>query len=340
MTRPPISERVRWYVAALGLIIVASGATAVARPWLGSAVSLFFFPAVVTAAIYGGYGPAMFASIAATSAAALFYTPPQNSIDLGMDDAIRLAVLSGVSLTISGLSAARRTAQEAEHQSLVVIAQQDQELAVREDRIRVSRDLHDGILQGLTGIRLEIHDIAEAAPLPAEVHDRLLATERALAIEQRELRRLIDSLNPTRGLTAGADTLDAALRRRVGRLSLEWKTPITIHVMPSDLSVPAGLEQAIVLMCQEATINALKHAHPTRVSISVAASENEVRLTVVDDGRGFPFSGRVEHEALIQRNLGPVTLRERAASLKGRLAVESGTRGSRIEITLPRPHLA
>lgn len=336
MTRPPISERLRWYVAALGLIIVASGATAIARPWLGSAVSLFFFPAVVTAAMYGGYGPAMFASIAATSAAALFYVPPQNSFDLGVDDAIRLAVLSGVSLTISGLSAARRTAQEAEHQSLMVIAQQDQELAVREDRIRVSRDLHDGILQGLTGIRLEIHDIAEAAPLPAAVHDRLLATERALAIEQRELRRLIDSLNPAPALPAGADTLDAALRRRVGRLSLEWKTPITIHVMPSDLSLPRELEQAIVLMSQEATINALKHAHPTRVSIAVAAADNEVRLTVVDDGRGFPFHGRIEHDALIQRNIGPVTLRDRAASMKGRLAIESGARGSRVEITLPR----
>ena len=336
MTRPPISERLRWYIAALGLIIVASGATAIARPWLGSAVSLFFFPAVVTAAMYGGYGPAMFASIAATSAAALFYVPPQNAFDLGVDDAIRLAVLSGVSLTISGLSAARRTAQEAEHQSLVVIAQQDQELAVREDRIRVSRDLHDGILQGLTGIRLEIHDIAEAAPLPSATHDRLLATERALAIEQRELRRLIDSLNPTRPLPAGADTLDAALRRRVSRLSLEWKTPITIHVMPSDLSLPPELEQAIVLMCQEATINALKHAHPTRVSIAVAAADKEVRLTVVDDGRGFPFHGRIEHDALIQRNIGPVTLRDRAASMKGRLAVESGPRGSRVEITLPR----
>jgi signal transduction histidine kinase len=57
---------------------------------------------------------------------------------------------------------------------------------------------------------------------------------------------------------------------------------------------------------------------------------------VVDDGRGFPFSGRIDHDALISRNVGPVTLRERAASLKGRLAVESGARGARVEITLPR----
>jgi signal transduction histidine kinase len=326
----------RWYGAATGLVAVAAAATFIARPWLGPAISLFFFPAVVTAAIYGGYGPAIFASLSSTAVAALFYVPPQRSLDIGLDDAIRLAVLAGVSLTISGLSAARRQAQEAERQSLLVIARKDQELAVREDRIRVSRDLHDGVLQGMTGIRLEIHDIAEAGPLPPEIHDRLLATERALAIEQRELRRLIDALNPKGGAPPGAETLDAALRRRVSRLSLEWKTPIAIHVMPSDLSVQPDLEQAVGLMCQEATINALKHAHPSRVSISVAASDSEIRLTVVDDGRGFPFSGRLEHEALVERNVGPVTLRERAASLKGRLAIESGSRGSRVEITLPR----
>jgi len=122
----------------------------------------------------------------------------------------------------------------------------------------------------------------------------------------------------------------------MGRLAVEWKTPIAIQVVPSDLLVPPGLEQAIGFMCQEATINALKHGHPSRVSISVAASDTEIRLTVVDDGRGFPFSGRIDHDTLVSRNLGPVTLRDRAASLQGRLAVESGRRGSRIEITLPR----
>jgi signal transduction histidine kinase len=328
-------ERFRWYGYAVGLIAVATLATVLTRPWLGPAVALFYFPAVVTVAMYGGYWPGLFASVASTIVTVFFVVPPQTDIDVGMDDAIRLVVLTGVSLTISALSAARQTAQEAERQSLLVIARQDQELAIREERIRMSRDLHDGILQGLTGIRLEIHDIAEA-PVAPPLHDRLLAAERALAIEQRELRRLIDDLNPKQPVSPDTDTLDAALRRRVARLAAEWKTPINIHVMPSDLAVGTERAQSIGLMCQEATINALKHGHPTRVSISVAASDHEIRLTVVDDGRGFPFTGRLDHEALVERNVGPVTLRDRAASLKGRLAVESGSRGSRVEITLPR----
>ena len=318
------------------MVALATLLTMLARPWLGPAIAVFFFPAVVTAAIYGGYGPGLFTSVLSTAVGVMFVIPPQTAIDIGIDDAIRFVVLCGVSLTVSALSAARQAAQEAERQSLLVIAEQSRELAVRKARIRMSRDLHDGILQGLTGIRLEIHDIAENGAMPRTVHERLLATERALAIEQRELRRLIDDLNP-KAAAAATDTatLDGSLRRKVARLSLEWKTPITVQVIPSDLSVAPSLEQAIGLMCQEATINALKHAHPSRVSISVAASDGDVRVTVVDDGRGFPFSGRFDHDALVEENIGPVTLRERAASMDGRLAVESGSRGSRVEITLP-----
>jgi signal transduction histidine kinase len=330
-----LSHRLRWYGLSLLMVAAAAGITALVRPWLGPAVALFFFPAVVTAAIYGGYGPALLSSAMSTFVAALFVVPPQTRVDVGSDDVIRFAVLTGVALTIAGLSAARRAAQEAERASRLVIARQGQELAVREERIRVSRDLHDGVLQGLTGIRLEIHDIADAAAQTSDLHHRLLAAERALAIEQRELRRLIENLNPKGPAAGGGDTIDAALRQRAERLSAEWQTPITTHVLPSDRVLPAATAQAVEFMCQEAAINALKHAHPSRVSIAVAASDNEIRLTVVDDGRGFPFSGRLDHDALTARDLGPVTLRERAASLHGRLAVESGRRGSRVEITLP-----
>jgi signal transduction histidine kinase len=336
MLQKPTSHRLRWYGYSVAMIVAATLLTLAIREQLGPAIAVFFFPVVVIAAIYGGFGPGVFASLASTVICVFFVVPPQTTIDVGMDDYIRLVVLTGVSLTVSALSGASRSAQQRERQSQLIIAQQEKELAVREDRIRVSRDLHDGILQGLTGIRLELHDIADTPTLGSEVHGRLSAIERAIATEQRELRRLIENLNPKTGAPAADETLDAALRRRVARLSVEWKTPITIHVMPSDLSVPPGIEQAIGFMCQEATINALKHGHPSRVSISVAASDSEVRLTVVDDGRGFPFTGRVEHDALMARNVGPVTLRERAASLQGRLAVESGARGARVEITLPR----
>ena len=68
----------------------------------------------------------------------------------------------------------------------------------------MSRDLHDGVLQALTGIRLELQDIVAGGD-PAT--DRLLALERALSIEQRELRLFIDELKPSAGGPAASGPL-------------------------------------------------------------------------------------------------------------------------------------
>ena len=62
------------------------------------------------------------------------------------------------------------------------IADRMRELAIREDRIRVARDLHDGVLQSLTGVRLELQAIAAASTSEPGFYDRLLAIERALAL--------------------------------------------------------------------------------------------------------------------------------------------------------------
>ena len=216
------------------------------------------------------------------------------------------------------------------------VAQQMRELALREDRLRVSRDLHDGVLQALTGIRLEIQDIAEDSAAIPHTHQRLLAAERALATEQRELRRFIEGLKPAAPPpepTMG--TLAVTLRDSAARLALEWKTPIALRIVPTDLALPQPIEQPIRLMVHEAIVNALKHGHPSRVAVAVEAADSRLTVTVTDDGRGFPFKGRLEHEAVLQADTAPVSLRDRVAALNGRIAIDSGPRGARVEITLP-----
>jgi signal transduction histidine kinase len=215
------------------------------------------------------------------------------------------------------------------------VAERMRVLALRDDRLRVSRDLHDGVLQALTGIRLELQDVAEDCRSEQAIHERLLAAERALAIEQRELRRFIEGLKPDVSQAPATGDLATRLRDLTSRLSLEWKTPIAIRVMPPELSVGDELEQPLRLMVHEAVINALKHGHPSRVAVSVEAKERGLSLTVTDDGRGFPFRGYLDHEALLQSDAAPVSLRDRVAALRGRIAIDSGARGARVEITLP-----
>ncbi len=212
------------------------------------------------------------------------------------------------------------------------LAERVRQLAVHEDRIRVSRDLHDGVLQSLTGIRLELQAIADTAGPGA---DRLRALERALAIEQRELRLFIDELKPaSRGL-AEAGPIAVRLNEMCSRFSAEWKVPVTLRVTPGDIALPRTVEQALRLMIHEGVSNSLKHGHPSRVAIEVEASESQLKVAITDDGLGFSFRGRYDHEELAAFSAGPVSLRERVGALDGRLSVESRPTGSRVEFVIP-----
>ena len=205
-------------------------------------------------------------------------------------------------------------------------------LAIREDRLRVSRDLHDGVLQALTGIRLELQDMASDES-PAT--DRLVALERALAIEQRELRLFIDDLKPGAGGPGSSGPIRTRLEEMRETFASEWKIPIALHVDPADVTLPQSIEQGVRLLIHEAVSNALKHARATQVSIDVQATPSGLTIAVADNGRGFAFRGRVEHEELAGAHVGPVSLRERVAAFNGRLAVESTATGSRVEIAIP-----
>jgi len=83
-------------------------------------------------------------------------------------------------------------------------------------------------------------------------------------------------------------------------------------------------------------VNALKHAHPSKVTVDVAARDGGALAIVVrDDGRGFPERGHLDHDELVRRNAGPASLRDRVTAMGGRMAIDSTASGSRIEITLP-----
>ncbi|MGE3957657.1 MAG: sensor histidine kinase [Vicinamibacterales bacterium] len=214
-------------------------------------------------------------------------------------------------------------------------SEQRQEIAAREERIRVARDLHDGVLQGLTGVRLELRALAKAlgANIDESTRNHLVTLERALALEQRELRLFISGLEPGADRRIDrASTLASRLDALRERLALEWKTPVTLRVSPRLASLPPSLDEAVPLMVHEAAVNALKHAQASRVAVDVDGEAGQLRIAVTDDGRGFPFKGRYNHEALAEVRTAPRTLFERVSALGGQLSVESTETGSRVEM--------
>src|SRR5262249_9735842 len=141
------------YLIAALAVAIATGGTFLIYQWIEPSISLLFFPAVVAAGVFGDLGSSLFATVLSTLALAFFFVPPRYSFAIGIDDVIRLVVFAALSVVTTSITSARRRAEAA-------LAAQLRTAAVREDRIRVSRDLHDGILQALTGIRLELQAIA------------------------------------------------------------------------------------------------------------------------------------------------------------------------------------
>jgi signal transduction histidine kinase len=239
-------------------------------------------------------------------------------------------------LTLTGV-VARQIGTSLEQVSL---AEQLQDVAASQQRLRVARDLHDGVLQSLTGIRLELQNVAAELEPNADSHrHRLLAIERTLAIEQRELRIFIDSLKP-REEARSENALFVNLDALKERIALEWKVPLTIRVGPRVSAIPDTIERAIPPMVHEAIVNALKHGDPSRIRVDLDVNDGTLHIIVADDGHGFPFRGRYDHAALAEARLGPASLRDRTASLGGTLTIDSEGSGSRVEIALPLSQLS
>ena len=98
-------------------------------------------------------------------------------------------------LTAKGVAAMDLVARQVSNSlDQLYLSEQIRGLAVREDRIKLARDLHDGVLQSLTGIRLHVQELADGQP--EALRQQLAGIERAIAGEQRELRLFIDNVRP------------------------------------------------------------------------------------------------------------------------------------------------
>ncbi len=82
-------------------------------------------------------------------------------------------------------------------------------------------------------------------------------------------------------------------------------------------------------------MNAARHADASAIGVVVEAGEGGLQLEIVDDGRGFPFRGTYDLNALNEMNRGPLTLKERVAELRGDLRLKSLETGSELSIRLP-----
>lgn len=212
--------------------------------------------------------------------------------------------------------------------------------AAAEERMRLTRDLHDGVLQSLTGAALQLETMQRIWDSdPQAARERLAAIQRLIVEEQRDLRFFIavSKLAPA-GLLAGNGSLSATLRQLVVRLEDLWGLRVELHVERLDDAASDALAYDICFIVQEALVNAARHAAASEVQVAIARSNGKIHLAVTDNGRGFPFEGVYDDAKLDALQLGPVMLKERVKALGGTLIVHSSPAGARLDIHLPRDH--
>lgn len=179
-------------------------------------------------------------------------------------------------------------------------------VAVLEDRRRLSRELHDGVIQELALLRMEGHSLPPNFPARSRI---LAACDRSLD----EARAAVHALGH-----GGDEPLGLVLRRTTRELAQRYRVRLDIQI---DDSIEASTDQQHTLLriIREAVANAARHGHAQHMCVRLGKEGDRRQLVVEDDGGGFDVGGATGANA----GYGLVSMRERARNLPGFLDITS-----------------
>ncbi len=186
------------------------------------------------------------------------------------------------------------------------------------ERNRLAGDIHDTVAQSMASIRLLAHAAGE--PGPGDPRETLRQVESLAADGLRDIRRIIAALAPAE-LEDGA--LPAALTRMTQRLANQSGIRADLHIDASIGPLTATLEVALLRVAQSALANVRLHSRAGRVTVSLLDDDDEIRLDIIDDGRGFATTARGGPQPVGRTGYGLGLMRTRLRALGGDLEVTS-----------------
>jgi len=205
------------------------------------------------------------------------------------------------------------------------------EIAMAE-RARIADDLHDTLLQGFTGVNLQLTAAELALPEQPEVAAATLVRVQRLAEESlREARERVWEMRET---VAASDDLATALESIARDRAVGMPIAVVVTTSGSPERLPRSLGDAAFRIGREAIVNVVRHAGASRIEIHLDFRESTFGLEVRDDGRGL---GSIEaDEARKRGHFGLGGMRDRARDLGGRCEVRPRPGGGTIvDLELP-----
>lgn len=212
------------------------------------------------------------------------------------------------------------------HKQLAEYTQQVETLTMEAERQRMARELHDTLAQGLAGLVLQL----EALEVSLERGNKEKAAQIAGQAKERARSTLAEARQAIYDLRINDLSLAETVAREVERFTTATGIPCALDMSPA--SVAAEQHRDHVVRCvSEGLANITRHAQATQVWVSIRENEDQLHITVRDNGRGFDSGGD-----MTAGHYGLLGLRERARLANGQLTMESEPgKGTTLQMTLP-----
>ncbi len=236
-------------------------------------------------------------------------------------DLVRLTTGSGdraIQVVLEDITRERSEGRRIRHYAELVVR------AEEEQRLRLSRELHDEPLQVLMHLARRLATLAEEEYPPDNLDDILLELRQHVLDAATGLRAIATGLRPPAldqlGLVPALKSLCADLEDQTGML-------VTLDVTGTAFRLPSEVELGAFRIVQESTSNVARHAQASAISVGVHFEPDFLEVEIADNGRGFEPDEIDEHAG---EYLGVVGMRERARLLGGSLDLRSSMDGGTI----------
>ena len=214
---------------------------------------------------------------------------------------------------------------------LTRLAYSAKEAAVLMERTRIGQEIHDGLAQAFTGILLQLGAVEEFPSCKKRGSELGLTLSRVRELARdglAEARRSVMALRLDQTRRAG---LELALRQLADRSTVPGGVTCTFEGEGISTGLRPEHEHELLRICQEAVSNAVRHARPHTVRITMTDESAHWVLSVADDGVGMEQSP----EQLARQGFGLSSMRQRAGAIGGEWRIESNPgRGTRISVRL------
>lgn len=250
------------------------------------------------------------------------------SMDDGRDyrvDLVRLTTGKGdraIQVVLEDITRERSEGRRIRHYAELVVR------AEEEQRLRLSRELHDEPLQVLMHLARRLATLAEDEVAPANLEDTLLELRQHVLDAATGLRAIATGLRPPAldqlGLVPALKSLCADLEDQTGIL-------VSLEVTGIAFRLPSEVELGAFRIVQESAGNVARHAAAAALSVRVHFDIDVLRLEITDNGQGFEPEKLDEH---VGEHLGVVGMRERARLLGGHFEVKSSLDGGTVVTAL------